>query len=91
MPMKTILILVVLLIVVSVARSRESGAPPVRIAIYGLVHDHARGMIPRFEGRSDVQLALASERVCQPASESRARRGSDPGSVAPADKTPPRS
>ena len=30
--------------------------PPVRIAIAGLVHDHAWGFLPRFAGRSDVQL-----------------------------------
>jgi predicted dehydrogenase len=34
----------------------SQGAPPVRIAIVGLVHDHARGMIPRFSGRGDVEL-----------------------------------
>ncbi|MDE3066246.1 MAG: Gfo/Idh/MocA family oxidoreductase [Verrucomicrobiota bacterium] len=31
--------------------------PPVRIAIAGLSHDHAWGFIPRFAGRTDVQLA----------------------------------
>lgn len=36
--------------------ARPQPPPPVRIAIVGLVHDHARGMIPRFSGRSDVQL-----------------------------------
>ncbi len=30
--------------------------PPVRLAIVGLVHDHALGFIPRFAGRTDVQL-----------------------------------
>jgi predicted dehydrogenase len=29
---------------------------PVRIAIAGLAHDHALGFIPRFNGRTDVQL-----------------------------------
>ncbi len=31
-------------------------ASPVRIAVVGLVHDHAWGFFPRFEGRDDVQL-----------------------------------
>jgi predicted dehydrogenase len=31
-------------------------APPVRIAVVGLVHDHAWGFFPRFRGRDDVQL-----------------------------------
>jgi predicted dehydrogenase len=31
--------------------------PPVRIAIIGLVHDHARGFIPAVLAQSDVQLA----------------------------------
>ena len=56
MIIKIMLAVLVMLIVVTYARSEQS-APPVRIAIYGLVHDHARGMIPRFKGRSDVQLA----------------------------------
>jgi predicted dehydrogenase len=30
--------------------------PPVRIAMAGLVHDHAMGFIPRFAGRTDVEL-----------------------------------
>jgi predicted dehydrogenase len=30
--------------------------PPVRIAVVGLVHDHAWGFFPRFKGRDDVQL-----------------------------------
>jgi predicted dehydrogenase len=52
-------LLSVLLLLVSVAAAApaQQSAPPVQIAIYGLVHDHARGMIPRFTGRSDVQLA----------------------------------
>ena len=35
----------------------QPASPPVRIAIVGLVHDHAWGFIPRFNGRTDVQLA----------------------------------
>ncbi|HTV62134.1 MAG TPA: Gfo/Idh/MocA family oxidoreductase [Verrucomicrobiae bacterium] len=34
----------------------QPASPPVRIAIVGLVHDHAWGFIPRFNGRTDVQL-----------------------------------
>lgn len=34
-----------------------SHAEPVSVAIIGLEHDHANGMIPRFEGRTDVVLA----------------------------------
>lgn len=30
--------------------------PPVRFAIVGLTHDHARGFIPAARGRSDIQL-----------------------------------
>ena len=30
--------------------------PPVRFAIYGLTHDHARGFIPLARGRTDAQL-----------------------------------
>jgi predicted dehydrogenase len=35
----------------------QSNRPPVQIAIAGLEHDHAMGFIPRFTGRTDVQLA----------------------------------
>jgi len=34
----------------------QSDAPPVRLAIVGLVHDHARGFIPGLAGRRDVEL-----------------------------------
>jgi predicted dehydrogenase len=44
------------LFVVAAATAWCQGAAPVRVAIVGLVHDHARGMIPRFAGRADVQL-----------------------------------
>lgn len=52
--MKKLLMLPLSLIAASLAWAQ--GAPPVRIAIIGLVHDHARGIIPKFAGRSDVQL-----------------------------------
>ncbi len=35
----------------------EEGKSPVRFAIVGLVHDHARGFIPGARNRQDVQLA----------------------------------
>jgi predicted dehydrogenase len=35
----------------------EGAKPPVRFAIVGLTHDHARGFIPAARGRSDIQLA----------------------------------
>lgn len=35
----------------------ETAKPPVRFAIVGLTHDHARGFIPAARGRSDIQLA----------------------------------
>ncbi len=35
----------------------QAEKPPVRIAVVGLVHDHALGFIPRLQGRTDVQLA----------------------------------
>ena len=31
-------------------------APPVRLAIVGLVHDHVGGMLPALAGRTDIQL-----------------------------------
>ena len=36
--------------------SSAQPTPPVRIAVVGLVHDHAWGFFPRFKGRDDVQL-----------------------------------
>jgi predicted dehydrogenase len=35
----------------------QEAKPPVRLAIIGLVHDHANGFIPLLAGREDVQLA----------------------------------
>ena len=54
--MKKLIALPLVLLSAVLCRAQEA-APPVRIAIYGLVHDHARGMIPRFTGRTDVVLA----------------------------------
>jgi predicted dehydrogenase len=38
-------------------RAEATNPPPVRVAIIGLVHDHARGFIPAVLAQSDVQLA----------------------------------
>jgi predicted dehydrogenase len=34
----------------------QNGQAPIHLAIVGLVHDHAMGFFPRFNGRQDVQL-----------------------------------
>ena len=39
------------------SQGADATKPPVRFAIVGLTHDHARGFIPAARGRSDVQLA----------------------------------
>ena len=52
--MKKPIAIILFLLAAATIWSRE--AAPVRVAIVGLVHDHARGMIPRFSGRPDVQL-----------------------------------
>lgn len=46
-----------LLLSLSVVVARAQDKPVVRFAIFGLVHDHARGFIPRLHDRQDVQLA----------------------------------
>lgn len=48
--------LAVSLLLVSNGRA-EDAKPPVRFAIVGLTHDHARGFIPAARNRADVQLA----------------------------------
>jgi predicted dehydrogenase len=52
--MKKVLLLALLVTGALIARADGSSAVP--IAIVGLEHDHAKGMIPRFSGRSDVKL-----------------------------------
>src|SRR5580692_1511975 len=44
------------LLLLSAACAYSAEAPPVRLAIYGLVHDHVGGMLPSLVGRTDVQL-----------------------------------
>ena len=34
----------------------QEGAPPLRLAIVGLVHDHVRGILPELAKRHDIQL-----------------------------------
>ena len=38
-------------------QAEPTNPPPVRVALIGLVHDHARGFIPAVLAQSDVQLA----------------------------------
>jgi predicted dehydrogenase len=45
------------LLCLSAARAFSlDAAPPVRLAIIGLVHDHVGGMLPNLAGRTDLQL-----------------------------------
>ena len=53
---RSILVAVVFLASVWFARGQEA-KPPVRFAIVGLTHDHARGFIPAARNRTDIQLA----------------------------------
>ncbi len=52
--MKKILLLGLACVAAGAGRSQD--APPVRLAIVGLVHDHVRPFLPGLEGRRDVQL-----------------------------------
>jgi len=55
--MKKIILLLCGLACVAVFSSpAQDTKPPVRLAMVGLVHDHAMGFIPRLAGRTDVQL-----------------------------------
>lgn len=42
---------------ISSSAPAQETKPPVRFAIVGLTHDHARGFIPAARGRTDIQLA----------------------------------
>ncbi len=53
--MKTFLIAGAAALALSVTQAQEH-KPPVRLAIIGLVHDHAGGFIPRLASRKDIQL-----------------------------------
>jgi predicted dehydrogenase len=43
-------------VLATLLHSLAADAPPIRFAIYGLTHDHARGFIPQTRGRTDSQL-----------------------------------
>ncbi|HXQ80038.1 MAG TPA: Gfo/Idh/MocA family oxidoreductase [Opitutaceae bacterium] len=53
--MRIRLVILFLTAAVACVRSQES-APPVRLAIIGLVHDHVTLMLPELAGRQDVHL-----------------------------------
>jgi predicted dehydrogenase len=53
--MKTIVLVLGLLLSIKTAWSQDA-KPPVRLAIFGLVHDHAYGFLPMTRGRPEVQL-----------------------------------
>jgi predicted dehydrogenase len=56
--MKTILALICILTGLTFVHAAEgtTNQPPIRLAIYGLVHGHARGFVPRVVSDPDVQL-----------------------------------
>jgi predicted dehydrogenase len=54
--MRRILIAAALVLALSAVQAQQP-KPPVRLAIIGLVHDHASGFIPKLAGRRDIQLA----------------------------------
>jgi len=45
-----------LLLLAAASAFGEPGEPPVRLAIFGLVHDHVGGFLPSLAGRSEVRL-----------------------------------
>jgi predicted dehydrogenase len=45
-----------ILCVASLSAAPETKLPPVRLAVIGLVHDHARLLFPMLVGRSDIEL-----------------------------------
>jgi scyllo-inositol 2-dehydrogenase (NADP+) len=58
MKMLSVLLGITAGLISSLAHAAE---PPVRFAIVGLVHDHARGFIPSAKSRQDVELAAIVE------------------------------
>lgn len=54
---KLTLIFAALLSLTLVVGYGDEAKPPVRFAIVGLTHDHARGFIPSAQNRNDIQLA----------------------------------
>jgi predicted dehydrogenase len=53
---KSFLIVSALLGLSAMASAGQDAKPPVRIAMVGLIHDHAYGFLPRLPGQQDVQL-----------------------------------
>jgi len=54
--MKKLLFLLFTFACLAAFQSPAQDAPPVRIAIVGLVHDHVGGFLPRLKGRNDIQF-----------------------------------
>ena len=53
---KSLCLLCALACLAGLSSSAQDAKPPVRIAMVGLVHDHAQGFIPRLQAQNDVQL-----------------------------------
>jgi predicted dehydrogenase len=53
---KPVLVLLSLICLAIFQSPAQDVKPPVRIAMVGLVHDHAMGFLPRLAGQTDVQL-----------------------------------
>jgi predicted dehydrogenase len=70
--MKTTTLLFAVWILVGVTRTQTESAP-IRFAIVGLNHDHARGFIPDANSRKDIQLAA----IVEPSQELAARYARD--------------
>src|SRR6185312_4132846 len=56
--MKSALLLICCLLGLTAVHAAEGTAnpPPIRLAIYGLVHGHARGFVPRVISNPEIQL-----------------------------------
>ncbi|HEY4301910.1 MAG TPA: Gfo/Idh/MocA family oxidoreductase [Candidatus Didemnitutus sp.] len=50
------LVLAAALVVAGMGRAASEPKPPVRLAIFGLTHDHVRGFLPALAGRTDIRL-----------------------------------
>jgi predicted dehydrogenase len=51
-----------LLIALGAAAAPAAAEPPLRLAVAGLVHGHARGFLDRLQGRTDVELVGLAEK-----------------------------
>ena len=54
--MKKILLVLGALVLAALSAPAQDEKPPVRIAMMGLTHDHAKGFLPSTKGRKDIQL-----------------------------------